>query len=82
MMRFAIVCNQVLVLSLFEFGGCMSSVRWLHLLTRTHIQEAFVELSNFIRSKIHILAVLHDVVERLFLIEMKEDKVRTKYFLW
>ena len=62
-----VLSDQLFDLSLFNLGRCVCSTWHLHLLARAHVEERLVELAALVRSEVHVLAVLHEIVERLFL---------------
>ena len=39
------------------------------LLTSAHVQQTLIHLVHFVRREVHVLAVLENLVERLFLYE-------------
>ena len=63
----SVLSDQFFDLSLLNLGCGMGSAWYLHLLARAHVEERLVELASLVRGEVHIFAMLHEIIERLFL---------------
>ena len=59
----------------------MCPVWRLYLLSCAHIKQTLIELTNLIRGKVHVLAILHHLVERLFLHTETKEILRQRSLL-